>query len=74
MCKLQTSVVDPDWIRIGSGFNGFPGLGYRRAKMTQKNIKCWMFSLRAEGFSYSLDFFYEGLGISKLQLLIKKDI
>jgi hypothetical protein len=27
------------WIRIGSGFNGFPGSGFRRAKMTQKNIK-----------------------------------
>ncbi len=31
-----------------------------------------MFSLRAEGFSCSLDVFYEGLGISKLQFLKKK--
>jgi hypothetical protein len=28
--------------------------------------------LRAEGFSCSLDFSYGGLGISKLQFLIKK--
>jgi hypothetical protein len=31
-----------------------------------------MFSLRAEGFSCSLGVLYEGLGISKWQLLIKK--
>ncbi len=33
-----------------------------------------MFSFgRAEGFSFSLDVLYEGLGISKMQFLIKKD-
>ncbi len=31
---------------------------------------CWL--LRAEGFFWSLEVLYEGLGISKLQLLIKK--
>jgi hypothetical protein len=33
-----------------------------------------MFSLRAEGFSCSLDVPYGGLGIIKLQFLIKKKI
>jgi hypothetical protein len=31
-----------------------------------------MFSLRAEGFSCSLDVLYGGLGISKLKFVIKK--
>jgi hypothetical protein len=35
-------------------------------------LKCWIFSLRAEGFSCSLDVLYGGLGICKLQFLIKK--
>ncbi len=37
-----------------------------------RNLKCWMFSLRAEGFSCSLDVFYQGLGASKLQFWITK--
>jgi len=35
-------------------------------------FKYWMFSLRAEGFSCSLGVLYGGLGIIKLQFLIKK--
>jgi hypothetical protein len=27
-------------------------------------LKCWMFLLRADGSSHSLDFLYGGLGIS----------
>jgi hypothetical protein len=55
--------------------------GSRRAKMTHKNRKkarIFMFLstgcslLRAEGFSCSLGVLYAGLGISKLQFLIKK--
>ncbi len=34
--------------------------------------KCWVFSLRAEGFSCSLDVLYGGIGISKLQFLGKR--
>jgi hypothetical protein len=30
-------------------------------------FKCWMFSFKDEGISCSLDFLYEGQGISKLQ-------
>ncbi len=57
------------------------GSGSRRAKMAHKNIKkyrIFMFwsagcsLLRAEGFSCSLGVLYGGLGISKLQFLIKK--
>jgi hypothetical protein len=60
------------------------GSGSRRAKMTHKSrrkiaevhvLKCWMTSLRAEGFLYNLDIIYGGLGIGKLQfLIIKKKI
>ncbi len=57
------------------------GSGSRRAKMTHKNRKkyrifmfwsagCSLF--RTEGFSCSLGVLYGGLGISKLQFLIKK--
>jgi hypothetical protein len=35
-------------------------------------LKCWMSLLRAEGFSCSLGVLYGGLGISELQILIKK--
>ncbi len=56
--------------------------GSRRAKMVQKNMKelikvifcsagCSL--LRAEGFLSSFYVLYEGLGIRKLQFLIKKD-
>jgi hypothetical protein len=57
------------------------GSGSRRAKKTHKNRKksrIFMFLstgcslLRAEGFSCSFGLLYEGLGISKLQFLIKK--
>jgi hypothetical protein len=74
-------------IRIGSGFNQVSGSrfwiwirGSRGTKMTRKDrkkvkkfhvVKCWMFSFD-EGFSCSLDVLYGGLGISKLQFLIKK--
>jgi hypothetical protein len=57
------------------------GSGSRRAKMTNKNRKkagIFMFLstgcslLRAEGFSWSLGVLYGGLGLIKLQFLIKK--
>ncbi len=57
------------------------GSGSRRGKMIQKNRKkdrifiFWSVGcslLRAEGFSCSLGVLYGGLGISKLQFLIKK--
>jgi hypothetical protein len=58
------------------------GSGSRRAKMTHKNRKksrILMFLsttgcslLRAEGFSCRLGVLYRGLGISKLQFLIKE--
>ncbi len=57
------------------------GSGSRRAKMTHKKRKksrIFMFLgtgcslLRAEAFSCSLGVLYGGLGISKLQFLIKK--
>ncbi len=70
---------DPDWIRIQ--WNGVPGSGSRREKMTYKNRKKFIIFiflsagcslLRIEGFSCSLDALHRGLGISKLQFLIKK--
>ncbi len=63
------------------GFGSGSGSESRRAKMTHKNRKksrIFMFLstgcslLRAEGFSCSLGVLYGGLGISKLQFLIKK--
>ena len=57
------------------------GSGFRRTKMTHKNRKksrIFMFLstgcslLRSEGFSCSLCVLYGGLGINKLQFLIKK--
>jgi hypothetical protein len=65
---------DPD-LHSNSG----SGSRSRRAKMTHKNRKksrIFMVlstgCLRAEGFSCSLGVLYGGLGISKLQILIKK--
>jgi len=71
----------------GSGFNRVygSGSGSRRAKMTHKSRKklfMFMFMfwsvgwpiLRAEGFFYNLDILYKGLGIGKLQFLLKKYI
>jgi hypothetical protein len=37
-------------------------------------LKCWMGSLRAECFFCNLDILYGGLGIGKLQFLIKKKL
>jgi hypothetical protein len=57
------------------------GSGSRRAKMARKyrkesiNFIFWSAgcsTLRAEGFSCTLDVYYGGLGISKLQFLTKK--
>jgi hypothetical protein len=56
------------------------GSGSRRAKITPKNIKKYRIFilstgcslLRADGFFCSLVVLYGGLGISKLQFLIKK--
>jgi hypothetical protein len=65
-----------------SGFNGVPGSvsGSKRAKRPTKNLKklinfiFWSAGcslLRVEGFFCSLEVLYEGLGISKLQFMIK---
>jgi hypothetical protein len=49
-------------------------------RKNRKKLKIFVFSsagcsfLRAEGFSCSLDVLYVGLGINKLQFLIKKYI
>ncbi len=78
-CALMTRVSDPD--PHGSALIWVAGSGSRRAKMTHKNrIKSRIFMflstgcshLRAESFSCSLGVLYGGLGISKLQFLIKK--
>jgi hypothetical protein len=78
----RSSAVDPDWIRIGFGFNPdamrsldpYPdcesGSGSRWVKMAQKNAGCSL--LRAEGLFCSLDVLYGGLGISKLKYLITR--
>ncbi len=68
------SRLDPDSIRsVG---------GSRRAKKTHKNrtkLRNFMFRsagrslLKAEGFSRTVDVLYGGLGLSKLQFLIKKE-
>ncbi len=55
----------------GSGLKS----GSRRAKMTPKNnVHLWSGNVLfgGWGFSCNLDLLYEGLGISRLQLLIKK--
>jgi hypothetical protein len=73
------------WIRIrNTGFGSVSGSRSRRAKMTHKKqrkvMKVHVFwsagcsLLRAENFSCSLDVFYGGIGISKLQVLIKTNI
>ncbi len=55
-----------------------PGSGFRRAKMTHKSeenasfLSGRCFLLKGEDFSWSLNVLYGGLGISKLQFLIKK--
>ncbi len=79
--KSSVSDPDPDWRQIQSGqWNGFPdsesGSGSRRAKITHKNWKKFWSAgcslLRADGFSWSLEVLYGGLGISKMQYLIQK--
>ncbi len=77
-------VADPD--SIGSvDPDPFPefGSGFRGAKMTHKsrkklrNIMFWSARCslwRAEGFFCNLDVLYGGLGIGKLQFLIKKNL
>ena len=62
----------------GSALIWVAGSGSRRAKITQKKYRIFMFwsagcsLLRAQGFSCSLGVLYGGLGRSKLQFLIKK--
>jgi hypothetical protein len=65
--------LDPDSIRsVDLDLDAESGSGSRKEKMAHKNrknkkfhvLKCWMFSLRAEGFSCSLDVLYGGIGIS----------
>jgi hypothetical protein len=83
--RIHIQIVDPDhflpfWIRIRiRNLNVDPDPGEQ--KMSHKNRKksrIAMFLstgcsfLRPEGFSCSLGVLYGGLGISKLQLLIKK--
>ncbi len=56
---------------LDSGFNGLPGSGSRKEKMTLNNRKKYNFYnaagcslLMAEGFSCCMDFLYDGLGIN----------
>ncbi len=65
----------------GSGLIWVAGSESRRAKMAHKNRKKYIIFmfwsagwslLRADGFFCNLDVLYGGLGISKLQFLIKK--
>ncbi len=45
-----------------------------RKKLVKVHVlKCWRPLLRAEDFFYNLDILYGGLGIGKLQFLIKKE-
>jgi hypothetical protein len=77
-CLSSVCCVFLDFSRCcGSG----SGSGSKRTKMTHKNRKKWInfifwsagcSLLRAKGFSCSLTILYGGLGISKLQFLIKK--
>ncbi len=71
------------WIRIRIDFGWLDQdphwSGSRRTKMPHKTkvkknhvLKCWMFPLRAEGFSCNFDALYGDLGISILQFLYKK--
>ncbi len=86
----RVSDPDPDWIRIGPGFNrasgsgsgSESGSGSSRAKMTHKSrkklVKVHVLKgwtlLRAEGFLCNFDILYGGLGIGKLQFLIQKNL
>jgi hypothetical protein len=57
--SLMLSVPDTDWIRIQSS-------QWFRIRIPECSL------LRTEGFFCSMDVLYRGLGISKLQFLIKK--
>jgi hypothetical protein len=57
---------NPDWIRIQLG----PWIRIQEGKNDPEKYKTVNTLLRAEGFSCSLGVLYEGLGISKLQVLI----
>jgi hypothetical protein len=57
------------WIRIQGCKNDLQM--YKKVKNFHV-LKCWMFFLRAEGFSCSLCVVYGGLVINKLQFFIKK--
>ncbi len=82
MCTL-CSVSNPDavWIRIQSGqwirIRIQEDKNDSQKKKKLRNFSFWSAGcsvLRAEGFSCSLDVFYGGLGISKLQFFIQKNI
>ncbi len=55
------------WIRIQEGKND-----PKKIEKKDRIFIFWSSLLRAEGFSCSLGVLYGGLGISKLQFLIKK--
>ncbi len=65
---VRSSASDPEWIRIRIQ----EGKWHKKEKNLKFHfLKCWMFLLRAEGFSCSLDVFYGGLGDRKVQFLSK---
>ncbi len=83
--RIQIRDPDPDWIRIQSGQwiririrnpDPDPG-GQKWPTKEEKNLYKFMYwsvgwpLLRAEGFFCNLDILYGGLGIGKLQFLIK---
>ncbi len=82
--QFRVSDPDQDWIRIQSGQwirirfrNPDPDPGGQKWPTKVEKIhvlKCWMAFLWAAGFFCNLDILYGGLGINKLQFLIKKKI
>ncbi len=74
LCFGSGSGLDPDSIRpVDLNPDSEYGSGSRRAKMTNKKkkreISCFAFSLRAEGFSCTSDVLYSGQGISTVPKL-----
>jgi hypothetical protein len=73
-CGSESALILVDWIRIRIDPDPGGQKCHTKIEKVKKNhvLKCWMFSLGAEGFSCNVDALYGDLGISKLQFLIKK--
>ncbi len=71
--------MDPESDSMGS-LNPDPDPGGQKDPEKYKTVnklyllKCWMFSMRADGFSCSLDGLYEGLRISKISIFDQTNI